>query len=931
MWFISGTSASRRRGGKLGLWAARVVLAMVSLMAPATGQYQAYERAVAGMPAGNGVSPVFEVGYVQPQMHKWYGARHLVDGYTRPWYLSDTRYASQAYSRYINRLLEGEDFYDGLGNPLGRGWMVYSWSQQQPQPRGSSITKQPTLAVRNTRDAGFGFDAYRSYFEQLVIASDGDGDGAYRLMVGDEIYTAFTPLTFYKPRFDGVRFDYERDRLAMTVLSSRLSDPDGARQPGPGEDPLDLRPQAGGGSRSHSTHLLAGHAEAKLGAAGRLGLSYINTRNSSTQLKLNNGNLLRGALTAQQNQSLRTLWVRLRDDSPLDRVGGATLLAHDIVLTDTSGNRFRGSEIGLRPVVSGGVEEAGVLVADGGAAIVLQYDLEGLDAEELDSGAIRRAQIELSLADDYRVEMASDLQTDGERRSAVVFLPVQRASGNVQDKSNTRVVAIDYALPVSSEIIGVDWDMPSWHGLSVQGELALNRRFSRYPNPNVERHYQKEERAAAFYLNAAYRRRPWQLFFEGFSIAHDYSTNYWLTTESGTIKYSDPVPQLYELVDDDDDRDGLPEWERPYQPWREIAWPGFDENRDFHNDYNQNDNLIPDYDEPFLRYRSERPEFLVGLDMNHNGIVDRLENDELPDYPYKRDHRGFNAYVQANAGPDLRLTAGWQRLRLVAGDGRTRSVYGMAAYKRDTAAGHLRLFAHGARVRDDIPDDTVQWFQPVDALGFMRQVDDGLPGRDADNAVLYGDWLQRWGTGPRLLHRFKWSTWRQRQGAEDLAGRGVRRLSGFTGVVNKGEWSLPVGLGVLQPRFKSEWRRDRPLDRRTPQVSSLEETLFLIWTQPLLAERVGVAYYPRYGRQSFNTELQAGLESSWFWLLQGERDGVTEDFFRWTAIVQLSNRVAYEGYSLVTRAGLRLSAWDFDHSRGQSTSLFFLTINAGLR
>jgi len=118
---------------------------------------------------------------------------------------------------------------------------------------------------------------------------------------------------------------------------------------------------------------------------------------------------------------------------------------------------------------------------------------------------------------------------------------------------------------------------------------------------------------------------------------------------------------------------------------------------------------------------------------------------------------------------------------------------------------------------------------------------------------------------------------------------------------------------------------------RRPASTSLEETGILMWTQPLFAEQVGVTYFPRYGRQLFNTQLQVGLEGNWFWVLAGQRQETSEDFFRWTWIAQLTNRVAYQGYQLVTRAGLRLSGWDFAHSPGQSSSLFFLTVNAGLR
>ncbi len=68
--------------------------------------------------------------------------------------------------------------------------------------------------------------AYRNFFNRLVIASDQRGGAAYRLMIGDEIATTFTPLTFNKPRFNGVRLDYAAERYQASLLLSRPSNPD---------------------------------------------------------------------------------------------------------------------------------------------------------------------------------------------------------------------------------------------------------------------------------------------------------------------------------------------------------------------------------------------------------------------------------------------------------------------------------------------------------------------------------------------------------------------------------------------------------------------------------------------------------------------------------------------------------------------------------
>ena len=873
----------------------------------------------------------FEMDYVSPAVHKWYGPRYLPETYMAPWYDQGSNFARDTYLRYISLILEGDDTYDTFGTPLGRGWLVYNWQQDQPGTRGSFIDKRrgglsSMSLMANQRPA------YRDFFNRLVIASDQGGASSYRLMIGDEIATRFTPLTFNKPRFNGVRLDYAAERYAASLLLSRPSNPDEEEQ-------------------TNSTTVMGSHLEYQVGAGGNFGLTYVNAHNVLTQVEFDGGNPLHGILTSLENQPLDKLWVRIRDDSPGRGSVGAALAGFDIVMVDTSGRQLRGRDIGFLPRREGGFQEGGRLFARDEESILLEYDMGSLDFDDVQSGDLREVRVELSLANDYRVEVASDLQTDGQRRNAeIVFLPVARAEGNVQDNSNTKVVRLDYGLPTASELIGINWDLNDWQGFSLLGEWVLNCRFSRYPNPHISAHHETVASAYAGYFNAAYRRGAWMLFGEGFSIADDYSTRYWLTDRNGRIKFKNPVPQVYEFVDDDDDLNGLTEWERPFfVRWggiaesvtdsptsirldqREMAWPGLDENGDFINDHNQNRNLYPDYEEPFLRYRADRPEFLFGLDMNHNGVIDRFENDLVPDYPYKRDHRGFNAYLKVEVVPALEVSVGRQDMRLVAGDGRTRAWYVLGTWRYHFAGGsRLRLFEFSARVRDEIPDDLRQWFQPLGEPGRMMDRIDFLPGRNAYKNSLYLDLDQRLGTQIRLLHRFKWDWVEQQNPADEVQFREGRKTSGFLGAINKAEWSIPVGLGVLEPRFKSEFRRERPFSTRRLESTSLEETFFLIWTQPLLAEAVGISYFPRYGRQIFNTELQVGLEVGQLWLLEGKREEVDANFFGWTAVAQLTNRTAYQGYQLVTTTGFQFQQRRFAGRTPQEASLVFMTLYAGL-
>ena len=108
--------------------------------------------------------------------------------------------------------------------------------------------------------------------------------------------------------------------------------------------------------------------------------------------------------------------------------------------------------------------------------------------------------------------------------------------------------------------------------------------------------------------------------------------------------------------------------------------------------------------------------------------------------------------------------------------------------------------------------------------------------------MLYADLNHRFGPDIRLSHRFKWEDVHQRvDETTDLFGFPARQRSGFMGAISRAEWSVPVGLAVFEPRWKSEYRRDRPFTTRSDKAESLEETLFLLWTQPLFAESAGVS------------------------------------------------------------------------------------------
>ena len=103
-------------------------------------------------------------------------------------------------------------------------------------------------------------------------------------------------------------------------------------------------------------------------------------------------------------------------------------------------------------------------------------------------------------------------------------------------------------------------------------------------------------------------------------------------------------------------------------------------------------------------YAVEPDDFVYGDDFNNNGIVDRRENDNLPDYPYPLDSRGYHSFALFRPRSSLQFRLGQYRIAQRAGAGRNQVAYGEAQYQR----GHLQLNVRSKRVRDTIADPVYQ-------------------------------------------------------------------------------------------------------------------------------------------------------------------------------------------------------------------------------
>ena len=938
---------------------------------------------------------------LDPTVHRWYVPQTMFAELGRR-QSEYTNFARDRYLRYTDRSLEGDYFYDVYGNLATKGWLIYDWRQSQPQISESSQIVQ-------------GIGRYDTWFHRLLISSDRKGEYAVSVLIGDEVSALLTPMTFRKAGFNGVVTSLEAGPYRTTGVFSRISDP---------------LLGVGSSITQNMTNLVGGRVEVDVTSALTLGFNLVNSHNNNGAFGPGEGNPLKGYLAPEQlSKGITTLVVRLSDDSPEDGEGGAVLVRDEIEITTTLVRQevfgdtvamvprdtvIVGSGIGFESIaglqfltgevgVGGGTFVDGLRTADGRDAIVLSYLLDvpptvsdeeqrasvehltlrsllqtqvGLNTEETQEAlsAIKNLRVRLILANDYRVEVTSDRQTD--KSGVPQFRPVARAEGNIKNRLNQQEVAFDYGLPTANTIMGLTAEIRDYHGFDVYGEINVNTQYRKYPGLGRDRHraisgIQGDRHALGWMVNMSWKGDgPFSLFAEGFGMDDEYSTSVLPLDGSGLPDYSqDATRLLYEWVDDNDDNDRQPDWHRaregsfvPRRGFTSIegrglpdpdVFPGYDENLDFISDFNQNStlerpNFFPDYDEPFLRYNSDRPEFLFGIDLNNNGWVERFENDDEPDYPYRRDHFGYNLYGSVELAPGSKLILG--QLRQDEGKSRRRNHtrYGMFTYERDwSSRGRLRVFDMLKSAKDTIADDLIQWvMQPVEegrptgSSGQMEQIADPLAAEDTWVNTFYVDWQYQSSRNWQTFHRVKWETWRQRDtdvrvalddAGDTLAvfdplgveGRHGREDSGFFGLIDKIEYTHRLGKFTISPRFKSEILHQVPFALTGDKQRSWDGTGFFLVEFPVLTR----------------SRIKAGLEQRFFYNLRDEGDlapgDMSGDFRGTAAAIQLTNVSDFRGYALTTQVGFRIDRRSLevidDDSDSSTAGLGYMTVFAGLR
>jgi hypothetical protein len=911
----------------LSLVALGLVLSVTSLSAyerPDTGSRfgQRIDDQVVKRPQGPGVI----MGVIEPRVAKRFVSQELYEEHGwQSWQY--TNYAGDRYNRYVDPGLWGDNFYDGYGNLLTRGWLLYEWTEDHPRvSESSSVLKRPE---------------YGGLVGSLIIASDTKGGNSFAITIGDEIFTSLTPMTFRKSVFNGTQMDFSNSRMQLTGVFSRISAPGFITDPN-------------AAAFNAYTNLVGGRALLHLNESLTIGSVFVDAHNGRGTVESFSSDPLKGDLTSSQlERGVSTVIIRLGDDSPADGSGGAVLLADDVEIYTTIGDRdtlIMGSEIGFAPLRSGGTIREGVRTADGVEQIELRYELEQLNAllDDRDAvNSIRDLRFRLVLVNDYRVEVTSNQQTNFEDQP--VFLLVAQAPGNVRDGSNKKEVVFNYGLPTATRILGLTLEARDLLGFNFYTEFDLNHNYRKYPSRRVKTHKAYsgtggDESARAWMMNLTRSSFPWYFSAEGFYLDEDYSTSPYIVDGNGRIDYADPTRSVFDFVDDNDDNDRRPDQERRYQDPRtgvergnegrnaegnadDAVFPGWDQNNDFISDFNQNSNFFrenrfPDYEEAFLRYASDRPEYLFGIDLNNNGWVDQFENDNEPDYPYKRDHKGYNLFVRNHLNQWSQLTVGHVHQWLISDDRENQTSYMVAGLDREYVWGRVRAFDMLKKTADDIQDNLFQWLQEPGLPGGHVSVEDPLFARDTwVNTVWLGyDHMVDWGLN--TSHKVKLEKLWQGDGGKAAGMEDARLL----GLVNKADYLFRLGRLAIHPKLKSEVLRDNTPYSMGGVIGERKEwtkLAFLTFTLPVLRR----------------TELQWGLEQMLFsdYILDEdelERGDFSRDFRSSVWAAQLTNTSDYQGYRLTTILGYQLRRLTREREQmkdqSQTDSSVFMTIYASL-
>lgn len=870
--------------------------------------------------------------------------------------------------------------YDRLGQYVMEGRVMLSADEQRP---GLSKMEGLRFETGNVFQVGADFnyqvmqDSYRGRnYALMILLSSGDVATA-------PVKAQFTPLTLNMSRYTGVRFDVSGSKNKATFLYTK----------GAGDRQRFSTFEVGRDDRA-PVILWGGHWETQVGSALRLGTTFINQH--MLDVTSRRGSIFKGDISndMQSPQLIAVRVVDDSPDvgaSPAAAWGVALVVSG----VDDEGNKVRltsdpsmaNGDVRYEPTLDPG-QPSGRRTGD-------HWEADGPDEQiefvftfpDPETFHPTSAEFIATLAGDYRVQVRQEYEhsftriiagrerpstlghqwpakarsasfersgyefdsgdlrypTDykfGEDTPAYTVLRAEGTPRSLQPKQ----VKFDYGFPTAQSLAGIDAHL-DYGGFEVDGEVSFNAQNFKFP---VSQGRRSDKGALAYYVTAS-RQLPLlgrfgpDLGVELFRIDADYSGNYDSRRGGAILHTSVPVSppntaitQEFNLFDDNDDGDQWPD-EMPNDTALSGAndagvYPGLDANQDNVPDTDQNANGIPDWDEPFLFFWSDPPQFIYDLDFNNNTLPDLTENDDRPDYPYDRDTRGRHLFLTwKDPLPYFEsFTLGSYDTESMSrgGDSRARYLRYQLGF-RPGKNGHVVLRGDLKLVEDSIPDPVFIWRTTANPRDNSNVIQDptsfnllALKDPDADpmqmrnstvNTVQLDTDLEPI-AGLTLYTNYKWLlNMQQADEFADGTSQDDETLSRLT-LSNRLQYVYPLRDDLhLYARLRHLFWHDAGYSPATRQH-------WMTWG-PLFEESL---------RLTEKTSLVAGQEGI-PWLLpisHTDYDDGTRDFDRWTNVFMVRMEGTYIGWKTVSELGFQLERIETAGSE-VSNRTFFLEMYFG--
>jgi len=896
------------------------------------------------------------------------------------------------YERYP-RFPQNRPVYSRIGNYVGHGQYLMRWDEIRGQYTDDKLGAGQSILDTDAQSIVYRDDSLRGFGDISMIQQGMKGRGSAFFM-GRGPITSFSSLIMYQIAYAGTRADYSvpgndfsfilsRGGLHGRVFSSFLGTSSGTVD----NSPVLLY----GGNWRHT--------------AGPLQLGATFLKQVQSDLRGDQETLFRGDVPYRDLQQPHTVIVRFEDDDPRDARGMAVFEA-EIFVASSEGEELLTSSrqaaegtyrAGLRPQVTGRSvanhwEAAGPAeVVDFAFEIPPDVPTESIEVIAVVSGDYKIGIRQLHQFVNPKTGKESEVswptpppataQYPADFKdlpySPDPFYTVRRAKGT-PGLEEQRVVRFRHQIPTGQTFYGASARLEA-KGFFLDGEFVINPHEFIFPKKGGKR---QRKTSHAGFVTARKELAGWGgVGGEWFRLEPTYGgwhdsrrggcvffTDVAGEASSGEGSNVESATQEFPLYDDNDDHDtwsddfiadfpnfptghfGSPASPKGFFPLGAGAMesgvhPGLDMNRDFIYDMDVNRNAVGDWFEPLFAYEVDPPEFVYDIDFNNNGVPDSRENDNEPDYPYKRDQQGVHLYYDFLRKPTWldRAAVGWQRSEQLAGSGESTALYARAQAHATLGGLTLNLADDVKQVRDDIPDD-VYWFVLTTDFDLFKRFNttrflpppDPLIMRDSfvNTAFLTTEYAPA--RGLELYNSFKYITNAQAE-LVDSVGDTLQEsgtLQNFT-MVNRVQYTLhPTDALTVVGRLKyllAKWDAGSYNYRSvaTSAADTVQSNPDQSWS--MLTPTLKARY-----RLTPNTSLELGQAGFFLPALRArftDREESAKSYVSNLSVLQLTIRGTHQGYLLTTNVGVRRELTEYDDDSGlpkDKYSAFFVDVVLGL-